>query len=68
MLNVQGNQAPKERQKILKKFEKCFTRPVAEQSMSPKDTAEISYGVCQEILTENMNMRHTAVLRLPTCS
>jgi hypothetical protein len=24
------------------------------------DTAGISYGVCQEILTENMNMHHTA--------
>jgi hypothetical protein len=24
------------------------------------DTTGISYGVCQEILTENLNMRHTA--------
>jgi hypothetical protein len=24
------------------------------------DTTGISYGVCQEILTENLNMHHTA--------
>jgi hypothetical protein len=24
------------------------------------DTVGINYGVCQEILTENLNMRHTA--------
>jgi hypothetical protein len=29
------------------------------------DTAGINYGVCQEILTENLNIRHTAVKFVP---
>jgi hypothetical protein len=29
------------------------------------DTFGISYGVCQEILTENLNMRHTAAKSVP---
>jgi hypothetical protein len=29
------------------------------------DTVGISYGVCQEILTENLNMRHIAVKFFP---
>jgi hypothetical protein len=29
------------------------------------DTAGISYGICQEILTENLNMRHIAVRFVP---
>jgi ribonuclease HIII len=32
--NVQGNQAPAKRQKMLKKFEKSSTKNVTEQSMS----------------------------------
>jgi hypothetical protein len=37
---------------------------VTKQSMS-SDTAAISYGVCQETVTENMNMLHTAVKFVP---
>jgi hypothetical protein len=29
------------------------------------DTAGISYGVCQEIITENLNMRHIAAKFVP---
>jgi hypothetical protein len=39
-------------------------KTVTKQSMS-LHTAGISYGVCQEILTENLNMRHTAAKFVP---
>jgi hypothetical protein len=32
------------------------------------DTVEISYGVCQEILTENLNMCHNATKFVPWLS
>jgi hypothetical protein len=35
------------------------------RSQELADTAGISYGVCQEILTENLNMRHIAVKFVP---
>jgi hypothetical protein len=31
----------------------------------PADTVGISYGVCQEILTENLNRRHNAAKFAP---
>jgi hypothetical protein len=34
MTNIQGNQAPAKWQKMLKKFENSFMKPIAEQSMS----------------------------------
>jgi hypothetical protein len=56
MKNVQGDQAPAKCQKMLKKFENSSMNTVAEQSMSSQTPFGISYGVCQEILTENLNM------------
>jgi hypothetical protein len=40
MTNVQGNQAPAKRQKMLKKFENSSTKTVAEQSMSSQTPLE----------------------------
>jgi hypothetical protein len=58
MMNVLDDQAPAKRQKMLKKYENSSTKAVAEQSMSSQTPLGwISYGVCQEILTENLNMR-----------
>jgi hypothetical protein len=34
MTNIQGDQAPAEQQKILKKFDNASTKIIAEQSMS----------------------------------
>jgi hypothetical protein len=47
------------------KIENSSTKTVVEQSMSSQTTIGISYEVCQEILTENLNMRHTAVKFVP---
>jgi hypothetical protein len=55
--NVQGDQAPAKQQKMLKNFENSSMKTVAEQSMS----SQTSYGVCQEILTENFNMCRNAL-------
>jgi hypothetical protein len=44
MANVQGDQAPAKRQKMLTKFHELA------------DTVGNSYVVCEEILTENLNM------------
>jgi hypothetical protein len=60
MTNVQGNQAPVKRQKMFKKFE-----IVVEQSMSSETPLGISYEVCHEILTENLNMRRIAAKFVP---
>jgi hypothetical protein len=47
--NVQGDQAPAKGQKMLKTFHELA------------NTIGISYGVCQGMLTENLNMRRIAV-------
>jgi hypothetical protein len=66
MTNVQDDQAPAKRQKILKKFENSSTKTVAKQSMrSQTPLGWISYGVCQEILTENLSMRCIAAKFVP---
>jgi hypothetical protein len=65
MTNVQGDQAPAKWQKMLKKFENSFTKTVAEQSMSLQTLVWISHGVCQEILTENLNMRRIVTKFVP---
>jgi histone-lysine N-methyltransferase SETMAR len=64
--NVQDDQAPAKRQKMLKKFENISTKTVAEQSISLQTLLGwISYGVCQEILIENLNIRHIAAKFVP---
>jgi hypothetical protein len=62
MTNVQGGQAPAKRQKMLKKFKKSSTKTIHELA----DTAGISYGVYQEILTEIWNMRPIAAKFVPS--
>jgi hypothetical protein len=60
--NVQGDQAPAKQHKMLKKFENSSIKTVAKQSMSSQDTVGISYGICQEMLTENLNMHYIVPL------
>jgi hypothetical protein len=62
MMNAQGDQAPAKWQTMFKKFENSSTKAVAEQSMGSQ-TLLGCYGICQEILTENSNMRRTAPSR-----
>jgi hypothetical protein len=60
-MNVQGDQAPAKRQKMLKKFENSSTKTVTEQSM----TSQIPLGSVMEILTKNTNMRTIEVKSVP---
>jgi hypothetical protein len=64
MMNIQGDRAPAKRQKMLKNsrtINKDHRLTIHELA----DTVGISYGVCQEILTENLNMHHTAMKFVP---
>jgi hypothetical protein len=54
MKNIQGDQAPAKRQKMLKTSENSSTKTVAGTIHELTDTIGISYGICQEILTENL--------------
>jgi hypothetical protein len=47
-------------QKMLKKFENSSTKTVSQTIHEFANTTEISYGVCQETLTENLKMHCTA--------
>jgi hypothetical protein len=51
-----GYQATAKWWKMLKKFENSFMKTVTEQCKSLQTLFGISYGVCQEILTEDLNM------------
>jgi hypothetical protein len=102
-MNVRGDQAPANRQKMLKIFENSSTKTIPEQSYwvlvegnecsgrpstskptgnvekirklihkdHPRairefaDTVGISYGVCKEILTDNLNMICNTVNYVP---
>ncbi|PNF34832.1 Trafficking protein particle complex subunit 2 [Cryptotermes secundus] len=70
MTNVQGDQAPAKRQKMLKIFQELIHENRHRANHELADTVGISYGVCQEILTrENLNMHRIAakfVLRMLT--
>jgi hypothetical protein len=48
-------------EKIQELFHKDHSRTIHELA----DKAGISYGVCQEILTENLNMHHIAAKFVP---
>jgi hypothetical protein len=65
MTNVQGDQAPQKQLKMWEKFESSSTKTVAEQSMSSQTPLGSVNGVCQEILTENLNMHHIAAKFVP---
>jgi hypothetical protein len=61
-----GSPSTSKTKKMLKKFENSSTKTIAEQSMSSQTPLGwISYGVFQEILTENLNMHHTAAKFVP---
>jgi hypothetical protein len=62
MVNVQGDQVPAKQQKMLKKLENSFTKTIAKQSMSSKTPLG---SVCQEILTEILNMHRIAANFVP---
>jgi ribosomal protein S25 len=65
MTNIQGDQAPVKQQKMLKKIRELIREDRRRTIHELADTAGISYGVCQEILTENLNMSHTAAKFVP---
>jgi hypothetical protein len=54
-MNVQGDQAPPNRQKMLKKIPEFIHKDHYRTIHELTDTIGISHGVCQ-ILTENLNM------------
>jgi hypothetical protein len=56
MTKVQGNQAPAKRQKMLKKNLELINDDRRRTIHEFADTVGISYGVCQKISTENVNM------------
>jgi hypothetical protein len=60
MTNVQGDQAPAKQQKILKKIRVLIHEDLRPTTHKLSDTVSVSYEVCQEILTENFNIRRIA--------
>jgi hypothetical protein len=64
-MNVQGDKAPAKLQKMLKKIQELILEDRHRTIHEITDTVGISYGVCQEMLTENLNMHHIAVKFIP---
>jgi hypothetical protein len=64
MSNVQVDQASAKRQKMLKNS-RTHPRRRRRTIHELADTVGISYGVCQEILIENLNMRRIAAKFAP---
>jgi hypothetical protein len=65
-MNVQGNKTPAKWQKMVKKIWQLIHEDRRHQTIHElADTGGISYGVCQEILKENLNMPHSAVKFVP---
>jgi hypothetical protein len=61
MTSIQGDQAPEKTQKMLKKVREVIHEDRRRTIHEFADTVGFSYGVCQEILTENyLNMRRIA--------
>jgi hypothetical protein len=60
MTNFQGEQAQAKREKLLKKNRELIHEDRRRTTHERADTVAISYGVCREILTENLSMRSTA--------
>jgi ribosomal protein S25 len=65
MTNVQGDHAPAKRKKMLKKIRELIHEDHCRTIHELADTVGISYGVCQEILTENLNVRSIAAKFVP---
>jgi hypothetical protein len=65
MKNVQSDQAPAKRQKILEKCRELIYEDRRRAIRELADTVVVSYGVCQEILTENLNQRRIAAKFVP---
>jgi hypothetical protein len=56
MTNVQGDQIPAKRQKLFKTIRELIHEDRRQTIHVLADAIRISYGVCQEILTENLNV------------
>jgi hypothetical protein len=65
MTNFRGDQAQAKWQKMLKKILELIHEDCPQTIYELADTFGISYGVCQEILTENFNMYHIAAKFVP---
>jgi hypothetical protein len=61
MTNVQGDQTPAKLQKMLKKILELIIKDCHQTIHELADIAGINYEVCQEILSENLNMRRIAM-------
>jgi hypothetical protein len=64
-MNVQGDQAPAKRQKMLKKIGELIHEDRRRTISELADTVGITYEVCKEILTENFNVRLIAAKFVP---
>jgi hypothetical protein len=62
MTNVQGEQAPAKQENV-EKIRELISEDRCRTIHVLADTAGISYRVCQEILTENLNMYRIAPTR-----
>jgi hypothetical protein len=63
-MNIKDDQAPAKRQKVLK-IRELSQEDCRQTTQELTDTFEISFGVCQEILPENLNMCHIAAKLFP---
>jgi hypothetical protein len=50
---------------MLKNIRELIHEDLCQTILELADTIGISYGVCQEILTENLNLRHISVKFVP---
>jgi hypothetical protein len=62
MTNIHGNQAPKKAMENVENIRELIIEDRRRTIHEDADTVGIRYGVCQEILTENLNMRCIAPL------
>jgi hypothetical protein len=60
MADVQGYQAPEKRQKMLKTIRELIDEDLRRTIHEHAYTVGTNYGVCQDILIENLNMLRIA--------
>jgi hypothetical protein len=65
MTKLLGDQGSPKRQKNVEKFQELIHKDYHWTIHELADTTGISYGVCQEILRANLNVRHTATKSIP---
>jgi hypothetical protein len=64
-MNVEGNQAPAKTTENVKTIQGLIHEDCRQTIHELADKTGISYGVCQEILRESMNMRHITAKFVP---